>query len=178
MSVNAYYIDKYEVTNKQYKNCVDDEACPPPNSSQSNTRHEYFGNSEFDNYPVVKVDWYMANAYCKWRNTRLPTDAEWEKAASGTFDILVQWKNKFDCSYANLELSDNLQCLKDTSAIGSYEKDKSDYGVYDMIGNVQEWIFNWYSDIYYLEAPYANPSGPENGGERGVKGGSYNFQVD
>ena len=79
--LDAFYIDKYEATNTLYKACVDAGVCQPPKIPSSNTRSSYYGNSQYDNYPVSNVDWFQAKAYCEWRDARLPTEAEWEKAS-------------------------------------------------------------------------------------------------
>lgn len=139
VSLDAYYIDKYEVTNASYKTCVDEGICSPPYNTRSNTRNTYYGNPEFDNYPVIYVDWNMARKYCEWRDARLPTEAEWEKAARGDRDERVYpWSTELtalSCNYANY-----VDCVGDTTEVGSYESGISPYGAYDMAGNVEEWV--------------------------------------
>jgi formylglycine-generating enzyme required for sulfatase activity len=156
--LDEFYIDKYEVTNKLYRACVDMRVCQPPLRTGSFTRASYYGNSQFDNYPVIYVDWDMAKNYCEWRGARLPTEAEWEKAARGTDRRIYPWGNTIECTNANYG-----DCVGDTTAVGSYESGISPYGVYDMAGNVWEWMADWYSESYYSSSPTSNPLGPDTG---------------
>jgi formylglycine-generating enzyme required for sulfatase activity len=168
--LDDFYIDKYEVTNASYKACVDASACQPPNQTSSFTRDSYFGNSEYDNYPVVFVDWEDARSYCQWRGIGidLPTEAQWEKAARGTDGRIYPWGNNIDQTYANYN-----DTVGDTTEVGSYENGRSPYGVYDMAGNAWEWVADWLSDTYYLDTPLTNPPGPTSGQYRVLRGGSW-----
>jgi formylglycine-generating enzyme required for sulfatase activity len=167
--LDAFYIDKYEVTNGLYKACIDAKVCDPPYSTGSSTRDNYFGNSAFNNYPVISVDWYMAKNFCEWRAARLPTEAEWEKAARGTNQPTYPWGDTLNKAFANYNLN-----IGDTTAVGSYEDGKSFYGVYDMAGNVYEWVADWYAGGYYKASQFENPIGPELGKSRMDRGGSWN----
>ena len=166
-----YYIDKLEVTNRLYKACVDAAACPPPYDSSSATRDNYFGNPDFDEYPVLFVDWEGAKRYCEWRGARLPTEAEWEKAARGkTDERIYPWGGDAHVTFANYDRS-----MEDTTRVGSYENGKSPYGAYDMAGNVWEWVNDWYSETYYsVQLPgIENPAGPQTGTDKVLRGGSW-----
>jgi formylglycine-generating enzyme required for sulfatase activity len=166
--LDDYYIDRYEVTNALYQACVDAGACQPPDQTGSFTRDSYYGNSQFNNYPVVFVDWENADAYCQWRGMGLPTEAQWEKAARGREGRTYPWGDNIDETYANYN-----NAVGDTTEVGSYENGKSPYGVYDMAGNAWEWVADWYSETYYLDTPLTNPTGPTTGKYRVLRGGSW-----
>ena len=167
--LDHYYIDKYEVTNIFYRTCVDEGACKPPIEFSSFTRPSYYSDPKFDNFPVIYVDWDRAQTYCEWRGGSLPTEAQWEKAARGTDGRMYPWGDGGeDKTRANFQ-----EYVGDTTLVGSYESGKSPYDVYDMAGNVFEWVADWYSETYYLNSPTSNPLGPESGEFRLVRGGSW-----
>jgi len=165
--VEAFYIDKYEVTNEMYDACSYAVECRKPLQPGSVTRSTYFSNPVFANYPVIYVDWKMANAYCAWRGARLPTEAEWEKAARGTDERIYPWQgDELDCSYTNYA-----NCVGDTTPVDQHEKGQSPYGVYGMAGNVWEWT-NSLSTLYPYD-PTDGREDPDVFGKRVVRGGSW-----
>ena len=150
VSVDGFWIDKFEVTTGQYLKCVDAGSCEA--AAQNNAIFagaEYYTNPEFEKYPIINVTWYKARAYCEWAGKRLPTEAEWEKAARGTDGRKYTWGNdpvssdvanlcdKFcTARYPNPKFNDG---FKETAPVGSFPKGASPYGVMDMAGNVWEW---------------------------------------
>jgi formylglycine-generating enzyme required for sulfatase activity len=143
VSLNAFWIDQTEVTNAMYAKCVTDGQCDPLSSIRSYTRDSYYGNSEFDNYPVIYVSWDDANKYCSWADRRLPTEAEWEKAARGTDGNIYPWGD----AAPNNNLLNYNSAVGDTTEVDKYPNGVSLYGAYDMAGNVWEWVDDWY-DAY------------------------------
>lgn len=159
VTVDAFEIDKYEVTNQEYKSCMDADVCSAPR------RRDQIDDSQYSLYPVTYVSWWDAQTFCAWEGKRLPTEAEWEKAARGTIDTRKwPWGNEDpDCSRVNENSVRDGACEllpKGTVPVGRYPRGASPYGVYDMSGNVFEWVQDRYDVWYYNYAPDDNPQGP------------------
>jgi formylglycine-generating enzyme required for sulfatase activity len=169
VTLDAFWIDRTEVTNQLYAACVAAGVCETPSSNRSVTRTSYYGNPAFGDYPVTQVSWNDARAYCKWVERRLPTEAEWEKAARGTDGRMYPWGFGDPTNeYANFVTFNG-----DTVKVGSYPAGASPYGALDMAGNVWEWVSDWYSGIYYGDSALSNPLGPDSGQMHVVRGGSW-----
>jgi len=167
--VDEYYIDQYEVTNRQYAECVQASNCSSPRLPRSLNFANYYAESDFGNFPVIWVTWHDAADYCSFRGKRLPTEAEWEKVARGPENYLFPWGNEEPTSQANFNY-----IARDVAPVGSFPADVSGYGAYDMGGNVREWVADWYQWDYYLTASPQNPTGPSEGVTRVLRGGSWN----
>ncbi len=185
--LDAYWIDKYEVTNAQFKKCVDAGTCTAPTTCDWG--EPTYQDADKAGHPVVCVDWENARKYCEWAEKRLPTEAEWEKAARGTDGRTYPWGNEFDGSKVNFcdkncEFDHKDVAYDDgytrTAPVGSYPSGASPYNARDMAGNVWEWVVDWYDSGYYSEAAasQANPQGPVSGDYRVVRGGSWGGDVD
>ena len=156
--LDAFYINQYETTTADYAQCVAAGACTPPHSIYSNLGEVYYGHPDYADYPVIRVSWFDASNYCAWSGGRLLTEAEWEKAARSTDIRTFPWGDApASCDLANTDL-----CLGGPTIIGSYPGGISPYGVFDMGGNVWEWVSDWYSSTYYRDSPYENPTGPSD----------------
>ncbi len=175
IELRGFYIDPHEVTNKDYAECVKQKKCTAPSKSTSATRATYYGDSKFDNFPVVNITWEQAKAYCTFRGKRLPSEAEWEKAARGLARNVYPWGD----SKPTCEQAQSSNCtVKDTLAIGKRPKGASPYGAHDMAGNVREWVADYYKSDYYKDSPSANPKGPVKGTQRVIRGGSFKSNPD
>jgi serine/threonine-protein kinase len=163
---DGYYIDQFEVTNAQYRECVEAGGCTPAASANSFTMTGYRDDPAYDDYPVITVNWDQANAYCQWAAKRLPTEAEWEYAAAGKLEFKYPWGNDFDPAKSAAS-------AKDAQPVGSYKDGASPFGLYDMAGNVAEWVFDTFSEDFYANSPFYNPVNTESGASRIFRGGSF-----
>jgi eukaryotic-like serine/threonine-protein kinase len=154
--LDAFWIDQTEVTNAMYSRCVKAGKCTSSGAGS-------------DSYPAVNVSWFDASHYCAWAGRRLPTEAEWEKAARGTDGRTFPWGNSApSCSLANFA-----SCAGSAAVVGSYPEGASPYGAMDMAGNVWEWVADWFDGGYYSHSPQSNPKGPDLVTKRSMRGGSW-----
>ena len=166
--VDAFYVDKYEVTVKAYNVFRKNAGYVKPSFPFLQGDEKIL---ETPTFPVVGVSWYDSVNYCKWARKRLLTEAEWEKAARGTHGLKFPWSNKVLEKRANLAgKADGFEFM---GPVGSFPMGRSVYGVYDMSGNVSEWVLDIYDQFYYQSAPIMNPTGPDKGKNRVYRGGSW-----
>lgn len=167
--ISSFYLDLYEITHEQFSRFVKTTHFPRPVIP-------YFEDDLFlvnqPELPVVGVSWEHANEYCKWIGKRLPTEAEWEKAARGDRPLKWPWGNTFSEEFLNSE--GKVDGYQYSAPPGKFEKGRSPFGVYDMAGNVAEWVADWYDPDFYQEGVFRNPKGPAQGKHRVYRGGSWN----
>jgi formylglycine-generating enzyme required for sulfatase activity len=197
--LDAFYIDETEVTNAQFAQFLNEQSNQEEGGvtwldigdedcliTESGGQHQ--PRSGYSDHPVIEVSWHGARAYCQWAGKRLPTEAEWEKAARETDGRTYPWGNDFDCRKGNFddeqEIDDyvvpggpNCDGYVRTAPVGSYPDGASPYGALDMAGNVWEWVADWYDSGYYAASPESNPEGPASGDYRVLRGGSWGYDV-
>ncbi len=170
--VDAFYIDKLEVTNQQFKQFLSDTGYKPKHYLD-------YPPHNTEDQPAVVLDWSDAAAYAKWAGKRLPTEAEWEKAARGTDGRIWPWGNEWDAT--KLSGNDGTGLIDGyvlTAPVGQFPQGASPYGALDMAGNLWEWVSDWYTHDYYEYAPNKNPLGPESGDGHVLKGGGWAENLD
>lgn len=171
VSLDDYWIYKTEVTNSMYAFCVSVGACAPPAQELGSPTYD---NPIYANYPVVGVSWDMAANYCSWIDGSLPTEAQWEKAARGSQGVQYPWGEAVpNCNQGNFA-----GCVGGLTDVTKYEDGASPYGVLDMAGNVFEWVRDFYGENYYNNAPTENPTGPDSGEMRVVRGSGFETDME
>jgi formylglycine-generating enzyme required for sulfatase activity len=179
ITLKSYWIDIYETTNAQYLEFVKatghrpalDDTCKTDSCWEGNLWKSTSFSSMIRNQPVTQVSWYDAVTYCEWKGKRLPTEAEWEKAARGPTGNIYPWGNGSPKRRATY--SRKWQGIGTMTTVGSYPRGVSIYGLHDMAGNVWEWVNDWYSRTYYRKSKQKNPKGPEIGKFKVLRGGSW-----
>lgn len=174
--LDAYYMDRYEVTGKDFEKYLD------ANPDQHPTITGWWDRKvrpDMADKPVFGLRWERCRNYCLWRGKRLPTEAEWERAATGLTSRLHPWGNEPASqkkgNFGRCCFIMNGDILRKA---GSYEAGKTPEGVYDMGGNIAEWVYDWYDKNYYQSSPYENPKGPERGKRHTIRGGAWNSVAD
>jgi serine/threonine-protein kinase len=160
VEVDGFWIMQTEVTNTQYRRCVEAGSCTKPSNDRWN-------DAAYAEHPVTHVDWDQASDYATWAGGRLPTEAEWEKACRGTDGRIYPWGDQAPSD----QLLNYRSNVGATTPVRSYPAGAN--GLYDMAGNVWEWTADWYDEAYYAQSPAANPEGPESGERRTMRGGAW-----
>jgi sulfatase modifying factor 1 len=176
--LDNYYIDTYEVTHGRYAEFVKATGHRTPENPKYPKRtlwSDHLSDS-LSERPVINVDWQDAEAYCRWAGKRLPTEAEWEKAARGTDDRRFPWGN-VEPTHKHLNFNQQWQGEKTLMPVGSYEAGKSPFGAYDMAGNVWEWVADWYDPLYYEKSPMVNPKGPDSGTYKVLRSSGWSVET-
>ena len=177
VDVSGFFIDKYEVTVDEYKRCVGAGGCSIPQDTHDDYKDYNYGASGRGKHPVNGVNWNQAKAYCAWAGKRLPTEAEWEKAARGTDGRKYPWGNEEpSCALAVMSVEGGDGCGEArTWEVGSKPAGASPYGAHDMVGNVWEWTVDGYDRSHHGSSPTRDPKGPTQGSDRVIRGGGWVF---
>lgn len=174
VNLDAFWIDRTEVTNAMFARCVSQGGCDPRPERRGTTgvaslKHlNYYYDAEFANYPVLTYEAKDAADYCEWAGRRLPTEAEWEKAARGTDARQFPWGEGKECTRGSF-----FGCTEDTTTVDGPMAGASPYGALNMAGNVWEWVADQYASDYYANSPSTNPTGPAQGQGNVRRGGGW-----
>ncbi len=183
--LSVFQIDRYEVTAEEFSRFLNKfpeaseryiELGPAVTIEKANG--SYRPRKGLDRYPANRVSWYGADAFCRWKGKRLPTEAQWEKAARGTDRRIFPWGNEYpDNSWATFRRKFSELGFEALVPVDSLEKGRSPYGVHHMAGNVWEWVADWYAQDYYQNSPQKDPPGPEEGTSRVLRGGNWYYKA-
>ncbi len=183
--LDAYSIDKYETTSREFAEFLNAD----PDESERYIKlgkrvtvekadGKFRARAGLENYPVNRVTWHGANAYCRWKGKRLPTEAEWEKAARGEDGRTFPWGEEHpDDSLATYRREIGEFGFKAMEPVDSLPEGRSPYGLHHMAGNAWEWVADWFDDDYYAHSPKANPKGPDSGTTKVLRGGNWYYKA-
>ncbi len=183
--LSEYFIGRYEVTTHEFSaflNAHPDEAERYIETGTAVTIQRvdgmYRSRPGLEKHPANRVSWYGADAYCRWRGKRLPTEAEWEKAARGNDERIFPWGNQFPHNdFVTFRRNFSRDGFDAMTPVDTLPGGQSPYGVYHMAGNVWEWVADWYEDSYYEESPAKDPQGPETGISKVLRGGNWYYKA-
>ncbi len=183
--LDTFYIDKYEVTASEFAEFLNDhfhyaQAFIDTGDAVTIELKDgvYRPRDGLDHYPANRISWYGADTYCRWKGKRLPTEAEWEKAARGTDERTFPWGNQHpDNTLATYRRPFATHGFKAMEPVDSMPQGASPYGAHHMAGNVWEWVSDWYQDIYYENSPEKNPQGPDTGDHKVMRGGNWYYKA-
>ena len=183
--LKSYYIDRLEVSASQFSNFLNLNLKKASLYFQTGSGvtikkvgRLYSPRAGLNNYPANRVSWYGADAYCRWVNKRLPTEAEWEKSARGIDGRIFPWGDEFPTNdRVTFRRKFNKIGFKVLEMVDSMPNGRSPYGVHHMAGNAWEWVSDWYEDIYYEKSPFENPKGPDSGVSKVLRGGNWYYKA-
>lgn len=166
--LSSYWFDQYEATNARYRQCVQGGGCTPPKDLKT------FDDPQQERHPVTNITWSQARSFCQWQGKRLPTEAEWEKAARGTDGRRYPWGNDEEVLKNHVRKQELKADSSGTEPVRRQTATASPYGVFDLIGSVSEWVKDWYAEDFYQASPTRDPQGPSRGSFRVLRGGEWN----
>lgn len=166
--LSSYWFDRHEATNVRYRQCVEGGGCTSPKDRQA------FDDPQWAQHPVTNITWNQARSFCQWQGKRLPTEAEWEKAARGTDGRRYPWGNNEEVLKNHVKKRDLKADASVTEPVERQTTTASPYGVFDLIGSVSEWVKDWYAEDFYQASPARDPQGPSRGSFRVLRGGEWN----
>jgi formylglycine-generating enzyme required for sulfatase activity len=183
--LDEFWIDKYEVTSARFAEFLN---AHPEDSARyielgsavtiEKTDNRYQPRPGLERLPANRISWYGADAFCRWKGKRLPTEAEWEKAARGTDERMFPWGNQWPSNdRVTFRRKFKQQGFDVMEPVDGLPEGQSPYGVHQMAGNVWEWVADWYADDYYENSPASNPQGPETGISKGIRGGNWYYKA-